>query len=320
MTGQRVEPIGSPVPADRRRVFMVGCARTGSTLLRQILNRSDQVAIASETHFMTWAAREGLERRLAAARLSRRAADDNALRDLTSRFYAPGSWEWVGRHVPPGALQSRLAASDLSLRAVFAILMDLYAEGQGKDQRRLLVGEKTPAHLYHVRTLVDWFPDAKILHTFRDPRAIYHSELRRRRDGRWGPKARHGWLPARVIDPLLAPVQAAHTTKRWLDAVRFHEGHAKSLAGRYRLVRFEDLVTRPDEEMRQVCEFLGIPFQAHLLSEVYVIGSSFEKTRHGASGITPDAANRWASAVHPLAASWFSRVVGRQLRTFGYEP
>ncbi len=36
----------------RQHIFIVGCARTGTTLLRQILSKSDRVAIAFETHYL----------------------------------------------------------------------------------------------------------------------------------------------------------------------------------------------------------------------------------------------------------------------------
>jgi hypothetical protein len=300
------------------RLFMVGCARTGSTLLRHILNRSNHVSIASETHFMNWAARERLERRLGSVRDASGDRAAAALDELVGRFYLPGAWQWVGRNVSPETLRQRLASTDLSEGATLGLLMDLYAEQQAKPPDGLVIGEKTPSHLYHVERLIEWFPEARIVHTFRDPRAIYHSELRRRRDGRWGPKARLGWLPVRLVDPLLAPLQAAHTTRRWLDAVHFHDAYAVALGDRYRLVRFEDLVSQPEDQVRQICDFLAIPFEPAMLDGVRVVGSSFERQRKGTAGIAPHAANRWVDAIHPLAAAWFARALGGRLRDFGY--
>jgi hypothetical protein len=46
-------------------VFIVGCARTGSTLLRQILNRHERLCLASETHFLRRWSRYGRDRQIA---------------------------------------------------------------------------------------------------------------------------------------------------------------------------------------------------------------------------------------------------------------
>ena len=214
--------------AARRRVFIVGCARTGSTLLRQILNRSEHVAIASETQFMRWSNEVGLPRTLQAAREAPASERPRALARLVDAFYAEGAWKWTGRHVPRQRFLEHVEETDLSSRAMFGLLMRLFADQQDDPPGTIRwEGDKTPNHLYSIPTLMEWFPDAVILHTFRDPRGIYHSELRRRRDGRWGLKAHLPWLPDLIADPIMAPVETVHTTMRWRDAVRLHRRYAE---------------------------------------------------------------------------------------------
>lgn len=45
-------------------VFIVGCARTGSTLLRDILNRSERICLTTETHYLRRMSSVGLRKRL----------------------------------------------------------------------------------------------------------------------------------------------------------------------------------------------------------------------------------------------------------------
>lgn len=306
-----------------RRLFIVGCPRTGSHLLRHMLNQSPYVAIASETHFVPWAKRVGLERRLEAARMGTKWREP-AISLLVDQFYGDGAWKWIKRNVSRQDLEARLLDTDLSMRSTFALMMDLYAERRPEElmtsRSGLLVGEKSPSHLYHLQTLLKWFPAAKVLHTFRDPRAIYYSELRSRREGRWGPKARYPWLPASLVDPMLAPAQVAHTTKRWLDAVEVHERYQATLPERYRLVRFEDLVREPESQIEQVCHFLGIPYESMMVENQQVIGSSFESVRLVPAGIAPQVADRWVTGIHPLANAWFQKALGSRMRSFGYTP
>jgi hypothetical protein len=307
--------------AARRQVFIVGCARTGSTLLRQILNRSDHVAIASETQFMRWSAATGLSRLLEAARAAPAADQPRAVERIVDAFYADGAWKWTGRHVPRQVFMEHVSTSDLTGRAMFGLLMRLFADAQGDPPGRIhWEGDKTPNHLYSIPTLVKWFPDAVILHTFRDPRGIYHSELRRRRDGRWGLKAHLPWLPDAIADPIMAPVETVHTTLRWRQAVRLHWQYQARLAGRYLLVRFEELITNTPDTIRNVCDMLEVPFTDELLAEVRVVGSSFDPQRRGSSGIKAEATNRWRSDIDPFARVWFSTALSSELKAFGYEP
>lgn len=298
---------------------MVGCARTGSTLLRHVLNRSPYVSIASETHYMAWARRTRLIDRLEEVR---GVADrDAALRRLARRFLQPDFWIWLRRNVTAEELADRLGRTDLSERAVFATFLELYGERRGGlAPGKGIVGEKTPAHLRDVPRLSAWFPDARFIHTFRDPRGIYASELRALRQGRWGPKARLPWVPARLIDTLLPSFEAVGTLSSWHDASRLHRRYERLLGQRYRLVRFEDLVTDPENEVRAICAFIGIEYDASLLEGVDVVGSSFADEKHGAAGFDPAAAERWREEIHPMARSWFAIALGRRLARFGYRP
>lgn len=295
---------------------MVGCARTGSTLLRHVLNRSPLVSLASETHFIAWARRERLDERLAAARTTRAEAD---LVAVAARLHRPEFWAWVPRNLTRDELVAMLRESDLTPRSIFAALLRVYAERRGGIARgQGVLGEKTPEHLNDVPILEQWFPDARFIHTFRDPRAIYVSELRRRRQGRWGPKARLSWLPGWVLDPWLAPLQVVRTTVSWRRAATLHRAYERRLGPRYRLVRFEDLTTDPERVIRSVCDFIGVPFEAGMLDGVDVVGSSFHDRRHTGEGFDPAAARRWRTEIGSLAHRWFSVVLGRDLSRFGY--
>lgn len=306
----------SPAPY----LFIVGSPRTGSTLLRHVLNRSPGVCLASETHFLKHSRRAGLRSRLADAASADGDARRHAVREVVDELLKPHFWTWPSRNLDADTFIDRVLATDLSERELFALLLDLYAERQCSDRTVVVRGEKTPDHLYQVATLARWFPEARFIHTFRDPRAIYASRLVRTEEGRRGMKARLPRVPARVLDPLLAPIEVVETSRVWLDAARLHRRHARELGERYRLVRFEDLVADPRSVMIDLCAFVGIPFDDRLLDETVVVGSSFEDERHAAQGFDRRSVDRWRDHVHPLVKAWFGIVGRRELRRFGYRP
>jgi sulfotransferase family protein len=301
-------------------LFVVGSPRTGSTLLRHVLNRSPQVCLASETHFLKGSRRLRLAERLAAARAADGPARHAAVGRISGELLGPEFWVWLRRNIDADRLTERLLTTDLTERALFALLLDLYAEIQGEGRPVAVRGEKTPDHLYGVDTLARWFPDARFIHTFRDPRAIYASRLIRSEEGRRGMKARLASAPGRLLDPFLAPIEVVETSRVWLDAARLHRRHAARLGARYRLVRFEDMVADPAAAIAGICEFIGVPFDDALLDDTVVVGSSFEEQRHAAHGFDRRSVDRWRNHVHPLVKAWFGVVGRRELRRFGYRP
>jgi hypothetical protein len=304
----------------RRQLFVVGSPRTGSTLLRHVLNRSPAVCLASETHFLRSSRRLHLAERLAAARQQQAADRPGAIRPLVDDLLGPTFWIWLRRNVQPDRLTERLLATDLTERALFDLLLELYVEKQCVSRTVTVRGEKTPDHLYGLETLARWFPDARFIHTFRDPRAIYASRIVRSEEGRRGMKARLPALPARLIDPLLGPIEVVETSRVWLDAARLHRRYEPLLGDRYRLLRFEDLVTEPEATLRGLCDFVGIPFDMSLLDDTVVVGSSFEEDRHAPGGFDRRSVDRWRDHVHPFVRTWFGVVGRRELRRFGYRP
>ena len=298
-------------------LFLVGTARSGSTLLRHVLNRSPLVTIAPETHFMRRAQKLRLEQRLLESR------DEGDLAVLVEALYGidqhsrTGYWAWLRRNVAPEHLVERLRDGERSLKGLFRLLIEVFVDAQPPASRPPVVGEKTPSHLWHVDMLAAWFPAARFIHTLRDPRAVYASELRRRREGRWGPTRSLRWVPSVILDRILAPIQVLQTTLAWRRAERLDQRYRADLADRYLLVRFEDLVRNPERHLRRICDHVGIPFDPSMLA-TDVLGSSFHADRHGPQGFDPAAIDRWRDHVGAVPQLWFGLTLRAGMRRHGY--
>ena len=308
------EPHASFPPADA--IFVVGLSRSGTTLLRNILNRHSQIAIAPENHFLGHLiASEGVRpslRRFGDLR------DDDRLRAMVDFLYDGGLgratalrepsrfWTWLTKRMPRAELLRRLDPTDRSERAIFATLLDAFAERAGKSIR----GEKTPAHLRHVPLLAEWFPNGRVVHMMRDPRAIFVSEVRRRR-------AAGGGFPyslLRHVPPLLSAFALVETT-------------AVSAEGAWRARAVSARVSDPlpdaplrgpgrcaGEQLQALCAWLGVGFEPAMLEQrVVSVGA-----RLGEVGIDADAATRWRSTIPGWADRWFRLTLGRRMRALGY--
>ncbi|HET6380048.1 MAG TPA: sulfotransferase [candidate division Zixibacteria bacterium] len=304
-------------PAGGELVFVVGVSRSGTTLVRNILNRHSLIAIGPENHYLGHLVGfEGVRHRL---RRFGDLRDDANLRQAvaylfhgmhTGRHWREPSrlWQWLRRNVDEVDFLNRLHAGDRSERAIFAEVLRAYGERKGKP----IIGEKTPAHLRYVDTLLEWFPDARVIHMMRDPRGIFVSDARRRR-------LEPGSVPFRVlrrVPPLLDLVVLLQTTLAWGESVARARAYLRRHRGRYRVIRFEDLVRDPERVVIELSEFVRVPFEPAMLEQSVVSAG----TRLGERGFDPGAADRWRAVIPGWAAAWLRLVFGRQLRRLGYEP
>ncbi|HEX2980932.1 MAG TPA: sulfotransferase [Anaerolineaceae bacterium] len=298
-------------------IFIVGVSRSGTTLMRNILNQSDQIAISRENHFLGHLlGSEGMRHKF------RRFGDlgnDENVRRLVNDLYSGGAeksswlrrssahWRWITRRIEKDVFLRKILESNRSERDLFAIMMDVFAERKGKAIR----GEKTPAHFQYADTLLEWFPNAKIIHMMRDPRGIYISELRRRqKEAQSFPYRQLKRLPG-----LMRLYILLQTTLTWAASARSATRYHRQFAGRYAIQRFEDLVKDPQGQVCLLSDFLGVPFQARML-EQEVVSMGFQEKQ---AGFDAGAADRWKKHISPAADRWFRTWFHAQLRSYGYD-
>ena len=298
-------------PVRATHVFIAGLPRTGSTLTHRILNRSPYVRLAGETHFLGAPAVVGRGRGYAErfAAVGDLGTDAGLERVVAAIFASRGKsfWSRFASTVDRAGFEQALRASDRSRRALFDAAMRAFAAGKP------IAGDKTPEHIHAVPTLLSWFPDARVVHTFRDPRAIYVSLRQKERDET---VSRVGRL-ARKAGPLFEIYASTSLAIRWRRMARLHRQLAKEFPGRYALLQFEDLLADPEGAVRRLCDFIGIPFDPAMLEQV-VHNSSYAPKKSGA-GIDRSAAARWRQHLPGPTERWLSLLCRGELARFGYE-
>lgn len=146
-----------------RPVFVGGCPRSGTTLLRTMLDSHPDLAMPRETRFLleTW------ERRRAFGDLS---DPDNRRRLARSVFRRTGSK--AGRlGVPRRSAIAVLTAAPPTIGSLLGACFAQYAERHNK----IRWGDKRPIYVLHLDAIFAMFPNAQFINLIRDPRGVVAS-------------------------------------------------------------------------------------------------------------------------------------------------
>jgi hypothetical protein len=131
--------------------FIVGCGRSGTSLLRSFLNSHSRIAIPTESLF------------IADYLCVANKFDIDYLLELIVREPELGEW---GLEVSKDDFVDANNITDVIRR-----LHNIYARSQSKD----LWGQKTPRFVRYLDLIGDAFEDARFIHMIRDPRAVVNS-------------------------------------------------------------------------------------------------------------------------------------------------
>jgi hypothetical protein len=261
-------------------IFIVGSPRSGTTLLRQILDRHPALAICGETQFQALV----YLRRKAFGDLS----DPENRRRLIREYLASYAMKQAG--LASAELAEKLSREATSYQALFTSILSYYAETQGKPRS----GEKTPRHALFLETLCEWFPKAVILHMLRDPRAAVAS------------LQREPWASSSVVA----------NARRWLRVNRA----ARLFQGRpgYLEVRYEALVMDPVRELRTICSFLGEEYSASMIVPHPNAAAASEGAMRWQTAVTSSRLDLWKNELTAAQVAQIEWVLGPSLESFGY--
>jgi hypothetical protein len=267
---------------DSAGIFIVGAPRSGTSLLRVMLNRHPAIALCDETFYFFYA----YQRRRVFGDLSRLHS-----RELLVRNYlATNRIRRLGLDAPE--LTRRLLNEGTSHDRMFAALLQFYARSHGKPRW----GEKTPQHALVAATLTRWYPSAIILHIVRDPRDVVASLIRMP----WG--SRSVLLNARLWQNCTAAAERCRNRPNYL------------------LVRYESLVQDPEPELRRVCAAIGEDYTPQLLDASTRDQTDRWWFQRAQEPLTRQRTNAWQQQLTGHQIAIIERVAAADMIRFGYQP
>lgn len=266
-------------------LFVVGMPRSGTKLLRSLLNRHTQIRIPDiETEFLPywvehWQAYGDLSQWNCFAEFYQSQMQVPFFIYAKERGCLPDAEGWYGQ------------CKRFDAAGVFEALMRCMAEIE-PGQSDIIWGDKSPSYIRHVPLVLSLYPQAKCIHIVRDVRDYCISI-----HAAWGKNM----------------LRAA---QRWRDSVEEIHAVAESVPLRVLEVRYEDLLENTGQVMVTIAGFLGVKFDAVMLEPEGVtenIGST-----KGKAGVVKGNQAKYLSAMNPKLQFKLESVSRDMLAAYGY--
>lgn len=275
-------------------LFIVGCPRSGTTLLQRIVNAHPSITITHETHWIA----KWYERR-------KGVTDEGTVTpELVSRLAAYHRFErWPMERED----LERIISGDepVSYADFVSGFFDLYREHSGKR----LVGDKTPEYVRYIPTLHELWPRARFVQIIRDGRDVCLSATNWKKSSN---------LAERFPTWREHPTTTAALWWEWLTRLGREDGQPLGPT-LYKEVRYESLVSDPAAECEALCDFLSLPYDSGMLR--FHEGRESEDPNLDAKKAwrpVTSGLRKWQSQMFPDDIERFEAAAGDLLDELGY--
>ncbi len=275
--------------APTRPFFIVGSGRSGTTLLRLILDDHTRLAVPPESWFLL-----PLVEHLPLTDELTPAQVDEAVRLVTEHYRWPDleiDDEWFALHVR--------ALERPTIRTIADLVFNTLRDRSGSPRW----GDKTPRYVSIVPEIARLYPESQFIHLVRDGRDVVLSMWLRRWFGRW----------------------LVWNLDEWRDAMDHMERNRSVLPPERLLeVRYEELVLDTESTVRAICDFLGEPYEPAMLQwedhiDDRIPGREMHIHQKLRRRPQPDDVARYTRELNAVQAFMLEAHLGERLRRQGYE-
>jgi hypothetical protein len=290
-----VKPCKEKSPSESQAMpFIVGVPRSGTTLLRLMLDSHKDVAIPTETHFDI----ERLHAYLDCKDCKEKFLD--IVINKTIRFPELGI-------VADDYRQFVYELNPFNTSVAFIEIYKMYAKRFGKEY----YGDKTPGYMRSMVKIQDLVPNAYFIHLVRDGRDVMLSHR----------------------NVIFASNGEVYDSARFWKQRILNARSQVSKLNKYVEIRYEDLVCNTENTLRIICDFIDIDFDFNMLeyyknadkrldefSDVGIL-SKMEKLKiHKLTNNKPDKTRiqKWKKELTKEEIKTFNEIAGDLLDEFNY--
>lgn len=278
---------------DNQKIFVTGTMRTGSSLVDNVLSMHSKILVLSDgIHFFRFVYKsyeplneKNIERML----LHQRAR-------LFHRF---------GIELDTKGVLKNILERGIGYPVIYDEIMKYYLARAGS--KKTIWGDDPALQWREISVFVNFFPKAKVIHIYRDPRAIMSS---------W--KQTCGIEPCGYLNSIFNSIDNLNHISLYSDSLS-----SKS----YFPLKFEAISSEPEKWVRKLCDFLEVEYEDQMIQsekwegalapqKVDLGSSSFDGT---VTGFSKDRANRWKNVIEKWELCLVESMCGDLLKKYGYE-
>lgn len=286
-------------------IFVVGNSRSGTTMMARILGKNPSVFMFEELHFFEQLWQPTIEQQILPS--------PEAVFIFAKLLNTQKHGYYNQQDLKPflGHSEEILA----NKRFTGPQLYSLFIQHTLQEKQKQISCDHTPRNVYYLNALQRLYPEAKFINMVRDPRDVLLSQK-----NRW---------QRRRLDKGKTPL--FHTLRTWAGyhpvtiSLMWRSGIMAVLSlekdDNLRVIKFENLVNLPNEAVKDICNFLKIPFQEQML-QVPQIGSSNRADSSQAKGIDSAVVGKWKlpkSGLRKEEVYLCQLINGNQMKQLGYK-
>ena len=277
---------------NKRPIFIVGCERSGTTMLRLILHSHANIAIPPQTKYL----KKIYKRRLFFGNLSKQKNKNRIVKWFFDNHNKKTKIIDLGLN--PNDIKSEMIKSGDSLGSILSTIFKLYS----KQYNKIRWGDKHPYYIKYLDQLFKLFSDAQVIHIIRDGRDAVASL-----------KSMPWWKNNSIYSML-----------NWQEAIsNGKRAKLKYTSDQFIEIRYEDIIEEPEKNIKILCDFLEEDFSLKMLEFHKIADTAVPSYKMDWHSDTKQQMNskkigRWQKDLESWESNLMHRKMKEELSVHGY--
>lgn len=282
-----------------QQIFILGVSRTGSKFYMQLLNSHKDIFISPELIFRHPIKKDFYTLLEAAIKKG------DSVEKIVDKLFNFKERLPFTRTITKIGKKKLIEGLSLLKKLTPYSIFDCFIKLSALHETKSIYGAKFPVHFRYSEELIDNFKDSKNLFLTRDPRAIYVSDVKKKKKESKGDYFRF------KVKYFIKFFVLFYTIIEWRMSLTVYEKCIRKYSSkRIKLMKYETVINENKSVINDIATFINCSVDDFNLDEIKIVDSSYD------GGISAD---RWKENINSLEKFVFKLLIGRKMKRYGYK-